>query len=358
MPHNPVSPRTTVILPAYNAAEFLERAVRSVMAQTDTDFELIVVDDHSTDGTLALARKLEAEFRSQLTVIALPFNAGVSAARNAGLDAARGGWLSFIDSDDEYLPTFLETMHAATSPGVDLVVGGRIVVQSDGQERPNASRALGEFDGAEACRLAMCDALTPFPWDKLIRRGLFEKVRFAEGAARFEDMANNVVLHSLSRRVRSINTPVYRYYIMDSSLTWGRIPTVADTAVAMKHLDEHLGARFKEGKYTPAYNCMRTLVILQVAQSAIARGSDSPAAAATVAACRRDISWAMLAKTLAAQKVIGAGATLLKLAPRVYSLLYLRHIHAAYGVRKAMTPGSEAPGAAPSSVPRGGSGID
>jgi hypothetical protein len=357
VPNNSKSPRTTVIMPAYNAAAVLERAARSVMAQTDPDFELILVDDHSTDGTLALARRLETEF-DNLTVIALPANAGVSAARNAGLDAARGSWISFIDSDDQYLPTFLETLHAATGSNIDLVVGGRIIVQSDGTETPSASRALGEFDGAEACRLAMCDGLTPFPWDKLIRRELFETVRFAEGAARFEDMATNVVLHSLSRRVRSLGTPVYRYHIMDDSLTWGRVPTVADTTVAMNHLDQHLDQRFKEGKYGVAYDCMRTLVILLVAQSAISRGSGTAAAAATVAECRGNITWQMLIRTLAVHKVIGAGAALLKLAPWIYSHLYLRHIRAIYGVGKRRKPSPTAPAAAPPATPGTGSGID
>lgn len=354
MPNNP---RTTVIMPAYNAADVLERAARSVMAQTDPDFELLVVDDHSTDGTLALARGLEKEF-DNLTVIALPANVGVSAARNAGLDAARGSWISFIDSDDQYLPTFLETMHAATGSDVDLVVGGRFVVQSDGRETPSASHALGEFDGAEACRLSMCDGLTPFPWDKLIRRELFDRVRFAEGAARFEDMATNIVLYSLSRRVRSISTPVYRYYIMDGSLTWGRVPTVADTTVAMTHLDQLLDQRFKEGKYGVAYDCMRTLVILLVAQSAISRGNGTAAAAVTVTECRQDISWQMLIRTLAVHKVIGVGAALLKLAPSVYSYLYLRHIRSAYGVGKPRNQSPKAPATAPPATPGTGSGID
>lgn len=344
-------------MPAYNGAGLLERAVRSIMTQTDPDFELLVVDDHSTDGTLALARSLAEEF-DKLTVIALPANSGVSAARNAGLDAARGAWISFIDSDDEYLPTFLETMHAATAPDVDLVVGGRVVVQPDGTEATAASRALGEFDGAEACRRAMCDELTPFPWDKLIRHDLFQRVRFAEGAARFEDMATNIILHSLSRRVRSIGTPVYRYHIMDGSLTWGRVPTVADTTVALKHLDQHLDQQFKEGKYRAAYDCMRTLVSLLVAQSAIARGSGTPAAAVTVAECRQDISWDMLIRTLAVHKVIGAGAALLKLAPAVYAYLYLRHIRAMYGVGKPQTSSGQAPAATPPAKPGTGSGID
>lgn len=357
MPNNSPAPRTSVIMPAYNAAVVLERAVRSVMAQTEPDFELLVVDDHSTDGTLSLARRLEQEF-DNLTVIALPVNSGVSAARNAGLDAARGSWISFIDSDDEYLPTFLEVMHAGTSPDVDIVVGGRVVVQPDGTEGTSASAALGEFDGAEACRLAMCDQLTPFPWDKLIRRELFEKVRFAEGAARFEDMATNIILHSQAQRVRSINTPVYRYHIMDGSLTWGRIPTVADTTVALDHLDQHLDQRFREDQYLAPYDCMRTLVILLVAQTAIARGRHTASATRTVAECRRDISWRMLIRAFSVHRIIGAGAALLKLAPWVYSTLYLRHIRTAYGVGKNQTEPHMFPTNPPPATPGTGSGID
>jgi hypothetical protein len=327
------------------------------MAQTDPDFELVVVDDHSTDNTLGLARALEKEF-GNLKVIASATNAGVSAARNIGLRAARGSWVSFIDSDDEYLPNFLETMHAATTPDVDIVVGGRIVVQSDGTSAPKASRALGEFSGAVACRLAMCDELTPFPWDKLIRRQLFDNVSFAEGAARFEDMALNVVLHSKSRRVRSIATPVYRYHIMSGSLTWGRIPTVADTEVALQHLDHHLDRKFKEGSYAAAYDCMHTLIILLVAQSAIARRAGSPAAAAALAECRNDLTWRMITRTLRVHRVIGVGAALLKLAPFVYSYLYLRHIRESYGVGKQQTPAESASAPAPHSTPDAGSGID
>lgn len=358
MQQQSASPRTTVILPAYNAADYLERAVRSVLAQTDSDFELIVVDDHSSDGTLALATSLAKEFSSHVSVIALPANSGVSVARNAGLAAGRGAWFSFIDSDDEYLPTFLETMHGATDKEIDMVVGGRIVVQPDGTEQTHASRTLGTFDGSQACRLAMMDEITPFPWDKLVRRGLFEQVQFAEGAARFEDMANNIILHSLARRVRMIDAPIYRYYIMDGSLTWGRVPTVADTTVAMNHLDAHLAPRFKEGKYRAAYACMKTLVILLVAQSAVARGSNvdggSTDAAKTIADARRDISLRMLLQTLSVNKLLGVGATLLKFAPALYSFLYLRHIGAAYGVRRTQKSSQTA---APNSTPGNGSGI-
>ncbi|MCU1515416.1 MAG: glycosyltransferase family 2 protein [Pseudarthrobacter sp.] len=328
-------PRTSVILPAFNAAASLRRAAESVMRQADQDLELVIVDDASTDGTLGLARDLQGQYGpDRITVITQPANSGVSAARNAGLTAARGDWISFIDSDDEYLPGYLETLHtaAAGSTEIDIVVGGRKVIQADGTEQDRSSKALGDFDGADACRLAMVDELTPFPWDKLIRRSLFDHVRFADGAARFEDMTTNIVLHSLARKVRSIAEPVYRYYIMTESLTWGRIPTVADTTVALAHMNSHLDPRFLAGRYAASYACMRTLITMLVAQSAIAKGGQSPAAAEAIQGCRRDIGLAQLVRTATVHPVLGIGAALLKMVPRLYAALYRRHIRSAYGL--------------------------
>jgi len=96
-----MSPRISVILPTYNRARTLERAILSVLNQTFTDFELIVVDDGSTDGTKELLRKFDG--RDNVRTV---FGArrGASAARNLGVKEARGEYVAFQDSDDEWLP--------------------------------------------------------------------------------------------------------------------------------------------------------------------------------------------------------------------------------------------------------------
>jgi glycosyltransferase involved in cell wall biosynthesis len=93
-------PRVSVIIPTYNRAGLVQEAVASVLAQTCRDFELLVVDDGSTDGTLEAL----APYTGQIKVLPLPWRRGVSAARNAGIAAARGEWLAFLDSDDLWLP--------------------------------------------------------------------------------------------------------------------------------------------------------------------------------------------------------------------------------------------------------------
>ena len=97
------TPFVSVIIPAYNRAEFLPEAVESVLGQTYRNFELIVVDDGSTDETPAILR----HYGEALRVIHQK-NRGPSAARNAGIRVARGEWLSFLDSDDYWLPRKLE----------------------------------------------------------------------------------------------------------------------------------------------------------------------------------------------------------------------------------------------------------
>jgi teichuronic acid biosynthesis glycosyltransferase TuaG len=98
----------SVIMPAYNCQAFLKESVLSVIAQTYTDWELLIVDDASRDQTLTTARDLALHDR-RIRVIHLDKNIGVANARNAGLDAANGRYIAFLDSDDLWLPEKLET---------------------------------------------------------------------------------------------------------------------------------------------------------------------------------------------------------------------------------------------------------
>jgi glycosyltransferase involved in cell wall biosynthesis len=97
-------PAVSVIIPTYNRAWCLGEAVDSVLAQDFNGFELIVVDDGSTDGTAELL----AAYGNQIIILQRE-NSGVSAARNAGIAAARGEWIAFLDSDDLWLPRKLST---------------------------------------------------------------------------------------------------------------------------------------------------------------------------------------------------------------------------------------------------------
>lgn len=114
-------PAITVVLPVFNRAQVVSRAIESVLAQSFDDFELIVVDDGSSDGTPALLAQ-QSDFR--IRVITVPENGGACAARNLGIEAASGDLVCFLDSDDVYLPSKLEVVadSFAAQPELDLLV--------------------------------------------------------------------------------------------------------------------------------------------------------------------------------------------------------------------------------------------
>lgn len=115
--------KISVILPTYNREVTLERAIKSVLAQTHRNFELIVIDDGSTDNTNLIIDKYSGEIRyfSKL-------HAGVSSARNLGLEKSEGTWVAFLDSDDYWLPGKLERQmeYLTNRPGM-------MIVQTDEQ---------------------------------------------------------------------------------------------------------------------------------------------------------------------------------------------------------------------------------
>src|SRR5258708_6914008 len=108
-------PLVSIIIPAYNRKAMLFDAVASVLAQSYRDWELIVVDDGSTDGT---ADDLHARFGSRVRLIAQS-RRGVAAARNLGVRSARGDYIAFLDSDDFWLPRKLERQMAFMEESAD-----------------------------------------------------------------------------------------------------------------------------------------------------------------------------------------------------------------------------------------------
>jgi glycosyltransferase involved in cell wall biosynthesis len=103
--------RVTVVVPLYNKAPYIERALASVLGQTHADFELLVINDGSTDG----GERIAEECGDPRVRVITQANAGVSAARNRGVEEARTEWVAFLDADDEWRPTFLASVISAAS---------------------------------------------------------------------------------------------------------------------------------------------------------------------------------------------------------------------------------------------------
>lgn len=129
-------PRFSIVIPCYNYGHWLARAVNSVLAQDGDDWDLLVIDDGSSDDTARVARELQARHPGRLRFLSQP-NRGVGAARNRGLDETQGDYLIFLDADDELAPGALAVYRGllAQSPEADLLAGAHQTITPDGRAK-------------------------------------------------------------------------------------------------------------------------------------------------------------------------------------------------------------------------------
>ncbi|MDL0128084.1 glycosyltransferase family 2 protein [Halobacterium salinarum] len=113
-------PHVSTIIPTHNREEFIGRAIESVLEQTCSEFELLVVDDGSTDGTVDVVKAYSDD---RVNCLTLDTNQGANAARNAGIQHATGEYITFLDSDDEYDSTFIETVIKSLTKAPDNIGG-------------------------------------------------------------------------------------------------------------------------------------------------------------------------------------------------------------------------------------------
>lgn len=180
-PEREKAPLLSIIVPVYKVENYLQKCIDSILAQTFTDFELILVDDGSPDDCPALC-DAAAEKDARVRVIHQK-NGGLSAARNAGLDAARGAWIGFVDSDDYIAPEMYEVLYQAVqSTGADLALCDYAEVDEAGTPCPQMHVSLsgGELTGQELLKRAS-GLMVQLAWNKLYRRAIFTQLRYPEG---------------------------------------------------------------------------------------------------------------------------------------------------------------------------------
>ena len=209
----------SVIVPVYNAERYLERCVNSIFAQTFTDYELILVDDGSTDDSGKMCDDY-ARSNPQVCVIHQT-NQGVSAARQKGLDAASGQYVIFADPDDWVEPTMLEELQeAAINNDADVVICDFWINNSEvtGDRKYQNPRALSSDS---VLRQLILGELHGFTWNKLYRSSCLKKhnVAFPQGINYSEDLWFNCKLflnHDV--KVAYLQKPFYHYdYYSNSS---------------------------------------------------------------------------------------------------------------------------------------------
>ena len=233
----------SVIVPIYRVEKYLPACIDSILNQTFTDFELILVDDGSPDRCPEICD--ETAKRDARVRVIHQANAGLSAARNAGIEVAHGAWLSFVDSDDFPAPDFLETLHdAAVRAGADCALCGVQLTDEAGQK---IGQPLSVADGVRTGRSileTLCRASEiPYlvAWNKLYRRDVFQTLRYPVGMQN-EDTYLAAELFDTVQTVICVSKPMYFYR--------QRADSIMHTAVTTRNLDrmwafEHCFAYFE-----------------------------------------------------------------------------------------------------------------
>ncbi len=222
----------SVIVPVHKVEEYLEECVRSLLGQTFPDLEILLVDDGSPDGCPQLCDRL-AEEDPRIRVLHQE-NGGQSAARNAGLDAAKGRYILFLDGDDTALPDMCETLYGLMrTADAEIAAGGFLEDYGNRKVSWKTYPEVRIFSGSEALsEVLKGEAISGFVWGKLFRRELFENCRFPEGQI-YEDLYIAPDLYLQAKRVAAVSKPVCVYrHRAGSAMSEGYNPRSMDAVTS------------------------------------------------------------------------------------------------------------------------------
>lgn len=209
--------RVDILIPFYEHPEFIEVSIRSAMAQTYRNIRIIVVDDGSSAGLAAELDKI-AGTDERISVIHAP-HGGISASRNRLLDASDAKYVTWLDSDDEFMPEFIERMMTAlTEKDADIAICNYYNVT--GKKKRLRYRGVNDevFSGKEAVIRQTAQKVSMVLWGKLYRRELYEGVRFIEGTE-FEDVRFSYIPLERAKKCAFINQPLMNRYNYKNSLS-------------------------------------------------------------------------------------------------------------------------------------------
>lgn len=214
-------PLVSIVVPVYNVEAYVGKCLRSLQAQTLKDWEAIVVDDGSTDGSSAICRELCAG-DSRFKYIRKD-NGGLSSARNAALEVAQGDYIGFVDSDDWVEPDMFEKLHkAAVDTEADVVISGWVEERGEGGGGAAAVRrsfGAAQFSCHDALWLLLQDKeIKSYVWNKLIRRDVAAGIRFDEGRI-FEDTLTTYKWFLRAKKIVRIGDCLYHYRIRNGGIS-------------------------------------------------------------------------------------------------------------------------------------------
>ena len=234
--------KLSIIVPVYNVEEYLEECLESLVNQDYSKYEIIVVNDGSTDNSLKIAKKYEKKYQKLIKVYDKE-NGGLSSARNFGIKHAKGKYLFFVDSDDYILPNSLNILDKYLKEENDIIEFPYMI--GDGEH----SEFLKTFNKDIKDIYKRMLTGSPGATNKICKKELFIKnnITFLEGVY-YEDLATMPKLALYAKKIEFLDEPLYFYRVRPNSIMTNPVynPKVDAIFIVLEQLKEYFNDKYKE----------------------------------------------------------------------------------------------------------------
>ena len=214
--------KLSVIIPAYNVEKFLVKCVESVVNQTYKNIEIIIVNNGSSDGTAKICEELANKYNN-IKVVTLNPNQGVNLARRAGVEAASGEYITFVDSDDYIdLNAYAKVIKILEENDCDIVQFGYYTVRSNGKIISEYKHEEAKIEGAHNAFkyfMYIIPENSVLVWDKVYKRELFENLEWPK-LTYYEDFAANIQLFAKAKKFMAISDNFYYHVIHNAQVSF------------------------------------------------------------------------------------------------------------------------------------------
>lgn len=256
-------PKISIIVPVYNVEEYLENCIDSILNQTFKDFELILVNDGSTDNSLDICKRYK-NIDDRICIIDKK-NGGLSSARNAGLDIAKGEYIGFVDSDDYIHPQMYDMLYREiikNNAQISLCDFEKVFKYNDNlsncqEEKDILVECLSNIQSLERM-IQKNGVVFIVAWNKLYKKELFNKLRYKEGAIHEDEFIAHKII-DCTKKLVYINKSLYFYRQREGSITNNIVKTTRiDYLLALsdriRFLDKK-GMKQVQYRYEDIYLC-------------------------------------------------------------------------------------------------------
>lgn len=261
----------SVVVPVYNVSKYLADCMRSILAQNISDMEVILIDDGSTDNSGTLCDRYAAEY-SCVKVINQE-NAGLSAARNTGIEAAKGDFITFVDSDDMLAPGFISTaLELAEHYQADFIAFSNVRCEADAQwaevPLPDDIAKVNVYDDPiqQMQKFLLGSEIGTTAWAKVYRRELFDDVSYPVGKYHEDVFTTYKVVDKASRIVATTQVG-YLYRKSPNSITTSgfsekRLDSIQGKKEQLAFVFAHYPSLQKEAETGIVYACNQCLMLM------------------------------------------------------------------------------------------------